>query len=146
MAGMDIFADEIDVALLERDLPDGSGDDILERIREMGQGWSVAFVSRIPPSIDDLEMGFGEYLQKPVAREELTSTVERLYLRSVIGEQLDEFYSLSAKKRILEEYYPSHELLSKEKYADIESRLEELYSMLKYSNSIGLDHHPPQLP
>lgn len=137
-AAYSCFADDIDVALLDRDLPDGSGDDILERIREMELGWRVAFVSGINPSLEDLEKDFDEYLQKPVERDEITTIVERLYLRSVIGARLNEFYALEAKKKTLEQHYPSHELLSKEKYAQVESRLEELYAMLQRSHSIAL--------
>lgn len=138
------FNKDVDVVLLDRELPDGSGDDILAWIRAMGLEWSVAIVSGIDPSLPDFEMPFDEYLQKPVERAEITTTVKRLYLRSEIGNRLEEFYALSTKKQLLEQYYPSHELLSKEKYAAIERRLEELYSMLKYSHSVGLNHYCSQ--
>lgn len=133
------FQDDIDVVLLDRELPDGSGDEILERIQEMELGWSVAIISEIEPSLRDLEMPFDDYIKKPIEEDAITSTVERLYLRAEIGDRLDEFYSLSTKKRMLEQYYPCRDLLSKEQYVDIERRLEELYSMLKYSNSVTLD-------
>lgn len=134
------FEKEIDVVLLDRELPDGSGDDILDWIRAMGLEWSVAIVSGTDPSLRDLEMPFDEYIQKPAEKDEITTTVERLYLRSEIGNRLDEFYALSTKKRLLEQYHPRHELLSKENFAAIERRLEELYSILKYSSSVGLDY------
>lgn len=138
------FKNDIDVVLLDRELSDGSGEDILAWVRAMELEWSVAIVSGIDPPLRDLEMSFDDYLQKPVEKAEITTAIKRLYLRSKIGNHLNEFYALTTKKRLLEQYYPSHELLSKEKYAAIERRLEELYSMLKYSHSVGLNHYCSQ--
>jgi DNA-binding response OmpR family regulator len=58
------FGEEIDAVLLDRHLPDGSGDELLDEIRDEGYDFRVAVVSAAQPSSDlDCDM----YLTKPLA-------------------------------------------------------------------------------
>jgi DNA-binding response OmpR family regulator len=58
------FREEIDVVLLDRRLPDGSGDDLLGEIRDAGYDYRVAVVSATQPSSD---LDCDRYLTKPLA-------------------------------------------------------------------------------
>ena len=51
----------VDVVLLDRRLPDGSGDDVLEHIRESGYDCRVAMVTAVEPDFDIIDMGFDLY-------------------------------------------------------------------------------------
>ncbi len=72
-------ADEaVDVALLDRRLPEMQGGEVLDRIRERELGCAVAMVTAVEPEADIVEMGFDEYAVKPVGESELTALVEEL--------------------------------------------------------------------
>jgi DNA-binding response OmpR family regulator len=69
---------EVDVALLDRRLPEMRGKQILERIRDVDHDCSVAMVTAVEPEADIVEMGYDEYLVKPIEQSELEAVVEEL--------------------------------------------------------------------
>lgn len=67
---------EIDAVLLDRQLPDGTGDQLLEEIRERDHDCRVAVVSGQPPSSD---LDCDVYLTKPLAgADAVRETVQNL--------------------------------------------------------------------
>lgn len=89
--------DTIDVVLLDRRMPDVSGDEVLERIREADFDCRVAMVSAVDPDFDVLGLGFDTYIKKPTSREELHETVEQLVRQSTYDERLRELFSKEAQ-------------------------------------------------
>ncbi|MCF2239981.1 response regulator, partial [Halobacterium salinarum] len=79
---IDAIDPTIDVALLDRQMPDVSGDDVLDELRERGIECRVAMVTAVEPELDIIGLGFDDYLQKPVDRDTLLETVGRLQRRS----------------------------------------------------------------
>ena len=77
-AALERLDTEVDVMLLDRRLPEMRGKQILERIRDADHDCSVAMVTAVEPEADIVEMGFDEYLLKPVERDELTELVDEL--------------------------------------------------------------------
>ncbi|WP_254837967.1 response regulator [Natronomonas marina] len=77
--------EEVDIALLDRRLPEMQGGEILDRIRGEGHDCSVAMVTAVEPEADIVEMGFDEYLVKPVERSELAELLEELSERLPAG-------------------------------------------------------------
>lgn len=67
-----------DVVLLDRRLPDISGGTVLSVLRDRGHQQPVALVTAVSPGFDVLEMGFDEYVTKPVDETRLHETVEHL--------------------------------------------------------------------
>lgn len=122
----DRFDGSVDVALLDRQLPDGSGEEVLAAIRESNLDWRVAMVTGEEPSVEVATMGFDDYLHKPVTEEELLGTVERLVTRANSGDATRELYALSSKISLLETHHSSAELGSSEEYAAMEARFAEL--------------------
>lgn len=92
---------DVDVVLLDRRMPGLSGSEVLETIREAGFACRVAMVTGVRPDDDIVEMGFDEYLLKPVDREEILQTVTDLLARSSYDEQVQELYALAAKRAAL---------------------------------------------
>ena len=68
----------VDVVLLDRRMPSMSGDTVLAEMRERGHDQRVAMVTAVEPTLSAVEMGFDDYLVKPVRRDALFSTVESL--------------------------------------------------------------------
>ncbi len=120
--------DEVDVALLDRLMPGMSGDEVLAEIRERAPDCRVAMVTAVEPDFDIIRMGFDDYLTKPVEKEMLLETVERLLARSNYKGLEQELYSLVSKRSALQSAKSAQEISSSEEYAELESRIEELQS------------------
>ena len=120
------LSEDIDVALLDRLMPGMSGDEVLEEIRERVPDCEVAMVTAVEPDFDVITMGFDDYLTKPVEREELLETIERLLARSQFDEIEQELYALSSKQAALRSSKPKEELDENEEFAGLQRRIEEL--------------------
>lgn len=92
-----------DVIVLDRLMPGLSGDEFLRTIRERGYDCPVALASAVEPDGDVLELGFGDYLTKPVSREELNDTVEKLLRRASYQESIREYFDISQKLALIDE-------------------------------------------
>ena len=123
---LDKLDDQIDVVLLDRRMPGVSGDEVLEEIRGRGLDCRIAMVTAVEPDFDIVEMGFDDYLVKPVAKEELYETVESLLTRSSYDEGVQELYALASKKALLESEKGSAELEDSQEYQQLERDLEQL--------------------
>lgn len=119
-----------DVVLLDRHLPDISGDTVLTSARDRGHEQPVAMVTAVTPDFDALDLGFDEYLSKPVDREELHDTVEHLLdARSWVALQR----SLSAKKikrNVLQLEHSDLDLAENDEYSRLIDEINRLESRL----------------
>jgi DNA-binding response OmpR family regulator len=127
---LELLDEEVDVILLDRRMPDLSGDEVLETVRERTVGCRVAMVTAVEPDFDIIAMGFDDYLVKPVSREELDETVEKLLLRNEYDEGIRELFSLASKKALLESEKGPAALENNEEYAQLSERLETLRTNL----------------
>ncbi|RQG96057.1 response regulator transcription factor [Natrarchaeobius chitinivorans] len=114
---------DVDVVLLDRRMPELSGDLVLETIRERGLDCRVAMVTAVEPDFDIVEMGFDDYLVKPVSKAELIEVIDQLLLRSTYDEQLQELFALASKKVILDRRKSEAERKASEEYARLEDRM-----------------------
>lgn len=117
-------ADDADVMLLDRRLPDSSGREVLRRVREGGNRLPVAMVTAVEPDFDILEMGFDTYLQKPVAGDEVRSVVRSLVRRATYDDRVREYYSVVSKVAALEVEKSPDELETSDEYQRLLDRLE----------------------
>jgi len=122
--------EEIDVALLDRLMPGMSGDEVLAEIRDRAPGCRVAMVTAVEPDFDIIEMGFDDYLTKPVEKETLLETVERLLTRSDYAGLEQELYALVSKRSALQSAKSTREIAESDEYAELEARIEELEAEL----------------
>lgn len=90
-----------DVVLLDRRMPDLSGEAVLSTIRDRDSDCRVAMVTGISPDADVIDMGFDDYLVKPVDKEELLATVRSLERRASYNRRARQLYALSAKRAAL---------------------------------------------
>ena len=137
---VDQLDDEIDVILLDRRMPGLSGDEVLEEVRERGIDCRVSMVTAVEPDFDIIEMGFDTYLVKPVQRDTLTETIEDLLTRNSYESGVQELFSLSSKKALLESEKSQSALADNEEYQELSERIEELREELDTTMD-SLDGH-----
>lgn len=118
--------EDVDVVLLDRDMPDYSGDEVVGFIRERDLPCRVALVTGVEPSIDLIDLGFDEYLLKPATREKLHRCVEMLLLRSTYSSQIREYFSLVSKRAVLLQYADETELTASGEFTALETDIERL--------------------
>ncbi|MXV62333.1 response regulator [Natronorubrum sp. JWXQ-INN-674] len=120
---LEAIDETVDVVLLDRRMPVLSGDEILSTIREDGLECRIAMVTAVEPDFDIIELGFDDYLVKPVSKAELLQIVDQLLLRSSYDEQLQRFFALSSKNALLKAEKSDAELRSSEEYAQLQDQL-----------------------
>jgi DNA-binding response OmpR family regulator len=123
---LDELDDSVSVVLLDRRMPDLSGDEALAEIRSRGFDCRVAMVTAVEPDFDIVAMGFDDYLVKPVSKEALHETVSNLLLRSAYNEGVQKLFALSSKKALLESEKGPAALSESEEYQELDRRLSEL--------------------
>jgi DNA-binding response OmpR family regulator len=116
----------VDVVLLDRMMPGMSGEEVLSEIRSRNEDCRVAMVTAVDPDFDIIAMGFDEYVSKPPDRDELIETVERLLRRASLDDELQEYYSLVARRSTLEGLKTADELAANDEYADLVDQIEAL--------------------
>lgn len=117
---------DVDVVLLDRRMPDITGDEVLERIESEGYGCEVAMVTAMEPDLDIIDMGFDDYVTKPVSKSGLRKTVEGLLKRREYSEKLREFFTVARKHAALHQENPKGYLNESEEFHDLQARLDQL--------------------
>lgn len=125
-AAIAAYDERVDVALLDRRLPETSGDRVLEHIRKSGNRCRVAMVSAVTPDFDIYGIGFDDYLVKPVSRDDLLDLVERLLRVNDYDEGLRRHFALSSKIALLQSHKSEAELEESEEYAALQEEMDEL--------------------
>ena len=123
---LDEAEDEVDAILLDRRMPGLSGDEVLTAVRDRGINCRVAMVTAVEPDFDILEMGFDDYLVKPVTSDTLRDTVEGLLRRGEYDTEVQELFSLTSKKAMLESEKSASDLADNEEYQELTDRIAEL--------------------
>jgi len=117
---------DVDVVLLDRRMPDLSGDEVLAKIREKGYDCRVIMLTAVDPGLDILEMPFDDYLCKPVEKEDLVSAIEQQLKIQEYDEQLSEYFEVTSKLALLESELPPRELEENDQLAGLRERADEL--------------------
>lgn len=98
---LSVIEDEtVDIVLLDRHMPDISGDDVLATLAERAFDGRVVMVTAIDPEFDVLELPFDDYLCKPITREDIHSVVDQQ--RQVLAyEILGEYFGAKSTQTVL---------------------------------------------
>jgi DNA-binding response OmpR family regulator len=116
---------EVDVVLLDRRMPEVSGDAVLEEIESRQLDCRVVMLTAVDPDFDIVDMGFDEYIVKPIERGELNDVVSEMVERSTYDDDFRRFLTLVSKKTTLESEKSIDELEASDEYQKIEDRLAE---------------------
>jgi len=82
-----------DVILLDRHMPNLSGDEVLRELRGYDMRTRILMITAIDPGLDLLELPFDDYLCKPVEREDVRAAVDQ-QCRVLAYELLGEYFEL----------------------------------------------------
>lgn len=134
--------DSLDAVLLDRRLPDGSGDEVLEAIRTDDIDCRVAMVTAVEPDFDIIDMGFDLYLTKPAKRDQVREAVETLETRNEYDEMLRKAAALASKRALLESWKTPRELAESDEYDRLLDRLDNVNANLtKVTNEFSPDDY-----
>ncbi|PSP66129.1 DNA-binding protein [Halobacteriales archaeon QS_1_69_70] len=125
---IDTMDRSVDVALVDRLMPKIQGREVVEHVREEDYDCGISMVTAVEPDYDIIEMGFDEYVVKPIREEDLKEVVESLLARSEYDDQLQEMFSLASKIAALKTQKPAAELEGNDEYEQMTTRLAELRS------------------
>jgi DNA-binding response OmpR family regulator len=117
--------EDTDIVLLDRLIPGISGDEVLETIRERGCSCRVAMVTAVEPDFDVLDMGFDDYVVKPLFRKDIQRLVEGLLERDAYDRHLSEFFAAASKLAALESHKKGDELANNEEYQRLKEKLDQ---------------------
>jgi len=124
---LDLVDEGTDVVVLDRRMPDVSGDEVLDRIREAGYDCTVIMVTAVDADLNILEMDFDDYLSKPITRETLQATVEQHVDRGRRNdERLDEFFATVSKLSVLRQEMTQSDLRNSDEYQQLRRDAEQL--------------------
>jgi Response regulators consisting of a CheY-like receiver domain and a winged-helix DNA-binding domain len=117
---------DVGVVVLDRRMPGLSGSEVLDWIRSQRYDIRVVMVTSEDVDFDLVDMGFDEYLTKPVRQAELREVVADLFDRHEYSTQLQQYLALQSKLALLRVEYPDEALSANEEYQRLRTRLEEL--------------------
>lgn len=128
--------ERFDIVLLDRRLPDGSGDDLLAEIHARNLDCRVALLSAVAPDFDVLDLEYDVYLEKPVSnRPTLTTTVEDLVQWGEYDPLVREYIALRTKRDMLAARFGRTRLDSSDRYDRLLARLDDLRERLPADGS-----------
>ena len=119
---LEVIDEAVDAVLLDRRLPDRSGSAVLDEIHAAGFGCSVAIITAVDPDFDIVEMGFDDYVVKPVLKDDLRAMVDRLVRIATYDAHFRESFGLASKLTVLENEKADEELDRSDEYARLEAR------------------------
>jgi len=117
----------VDVVLLDRQMPDLSGDDVLDALREREHSLQVVMVTALEPTMDVVDMPFDDYVVKPATEEELHEVVERQIVRANYDTRLNEYLRLTSKLDMLREEKSEEELEESDRFEMLTVLAQSLY-------------------
>ena len=123
---LDEVDEGVDVVLLDRRMPELSGDEVLEEINGRGLDPRVAMVTAVDPDFDIVDMAFDAYLTKPVTKSDLVETVEQLRSLKEYEAGVRKQFALAEKRAVLEMEMSEAELAGNEEYQELVAELERI--------------------
>lgn len=131
--------ESVDVVLLDRRMPNLSGDEVLDEIRERGLSCRVGIISAVEPDFDIIDLGYDIYVEKPLTDpRELKSVVDKLLRRLKYDNQMQRFLTLASKVGTLETTKTQPELDGNDAYQRMRAELDEVRERLS-STTVQLD-------
>jgi DNA-binding response OmpR family regulator len=127
---LDTIDIDVDIVLLDRRMPEISGDDVLDQIREKGYDSRVIMLTAVDPGLDIVEMPFDDYLCKPVEKEDLVAAIEQQLQIQRYDEQLSEYFEITSKLALLESELPPQEREQSEEFERLTERATSLRDKL----------------
>lgn len=121
---------DLDAILLDRRMPDVTGDLVLVVLRDRGVDLPVAMVTAVEPDVDVLELGFDDYLVKPASQADLFDLVESLLALGSLDSVVRELSMLRVKRNVLSVELSAAERNASPAFAALERKIRSLQRTL----------------
>lgn len=133
---IEAYTGEVDAVLMDRRMPRTTGDEALEVIAEQRGRTGVAVMSAVEPDFDVLELEFDEYLRKPVRKQDVLETTEKLVRRAQYPRAVREILALAGAIEALGERYSRQKLAADERYQDLVDELASRTAVVSADQSV----------
>jgi DNA-binding response OmpR family regulator len=124
-AALEALDDTIEVVVLDRQMPDLSGEVVLEQLRDRRPALQVVMVGGVEPDLDIIDLAIDEYLRKPVDRPTLQAAIEWLLLRRTYTPDIERYFVRVAKLRVPEAPRSATELIGDPRYIALRTEADE---------------------
>lgn len=108
--------ESVDVIILDRLMPELSGDEALTELRDQGYTCPVGMITAVDPDFDIIELPFEAYQTKPISRDEFLGMIEQLLSFGNYEAAMQRLISLAEKRAALEGELSEAELQRSDKY------------------------------
>lgn len=125
----------VDLIVLDRQMPGLTGVEVLHRLEKRGFDGCVIMVTGVTPGLDLVDLAVDDYLVKPISETELRGAIDRLRQRQDYHDQLRELFSLANKKARLEMERSRADLAASSEY----ERLTEALNMKRRAIGRAVD-------
>lgn len=137
----------IDVVVLDREISEAGGTELLQEIRRRNVDVTVVIVAAEDPGFDAIEAGFDASVDKPVDADALGETIDDLLERAEADQDLSEYHSLMERKGQLEADLTPEELEDSDEYGaicedldaterEVDEKLGDLDSEMEFVSSV----------
>jgi DNA-binding response OmpR family regulator len=138
-SAMEQFDSDVSLVLLDRRMPNYTGDEVLEDIRAHDHDCQVAMLTAVDPDVDIVDLPFDEYIVKPVERDHLREVTQRLIAESTSKHNSDVLDVLGDQKaRNLFSHLVERSATAKELGEATELSLPTVYRRLNALHQAGL--------
>jgi DNA-binding response OmpR family regulator len=124
-AALDAIDETVDIILLDRRMPGLSGDQVLSELRCRGYDCPVAMVTAVAADLELADIGFDDYIQKPVNKDGLTNVIETLRRRALHSDKIERYTSLLSRKALLNRQVSVAKRESNDAYRKLQSDVDQ---------------------
>ena len=125
---VDAVDDDVDVVLLDRRMPEMSGDEVLEEIRADGYDCRVIMTTAVEPEFEIIEMPFDDYLCKPIEQATLTEALDKQLTAKQYDATVSDSFRATSKPSVLEAERTAEELEDSAEYQQLKQLTDEARS------------------
>ena len=123
--GLQCVGDSIDAVLLDRQMPELSGETVAERLRQRSVTPAVVMISSVKPDVDILDIPVDSYLRKPADRDTLLSVLSTVRTRCEYEAQRRELLGLADRRTTVADAVRATALAKSDAYQQAVERLEQ---------------------
>ncbi len=123
---LETFDEQVEVVLLDRQLPGMDGGAVLPLLRDRKPEVQVAMVTGAEPETDVVDMGFDAYVTKPIREDDIIEVVDHLLHRRVYDDNVRELFAAISKQIALEHEHDREDLHEDPQYQYLLSKIETL--------------------
>ncbi|WP_336338178.1 response regulator transcription factor [Haloarcula brevis] len=122
--GLRRIDDSVDVVLLDRQMPELSGETVASKLRQRPAAPAVVMISGVEPDVDILEIPVDSYLRKPTDRDTLLSVLSTVRTRREYGTERRKLLGLADRRATVADAVRATALAESDAYQRAVERLE----------------------